>query len=116
MSVAGSGSRRLAGDLGKTSERVGVAHGDVGEHLAVELDAGQLEAVHQLRVAHAVDPCGGVDAGDPQAAEVALAVAPVAVGVGVCLEQSLLGALVVGVCLAAEALGLLEYGTALLAG
>src|ERR1700689_188240 len=112
----GSGSRRLAGDLGETSEGVCVAHGDVGEHLAVELDAGQLEAVHQLRVAHAVDPRGGVDAGDPQAPEIALAVAPVAVGVGVCLEQGLLGALVVGVRLAAEALRLLKYGTALLAG
>ena len=112
---AGSGSRRLAGDLGKTSEGVGVAHGDVGEHLAVELDAGQLEAVHELRVAHAVLARGGVDARDPQAAEVALAVAPVAVGVGVGLQQRLLGALVVRVRLAAEALRQLERRAALLA-
>src|SRR5271154_2367036 len=110
-----SGARRLAGDLGETSERVGVAHGDVGEHLAIELDAGQGQAVHELRVAHAVDARSGVDAGDPQPAEVALAVAPVAVGVRVGLQQRLLGALVVGVRLAAEALGLLEYGAALLA-
>src|SRR5579871_6357260 len=93
----GSGSRRLAGDLGETSEGVGVVHGDVGEHLAVELDARAGEAVHELRVAHAVLPRGRVDASDPEAPEVALAVAPIAVGVGVGLDQGLLGALVVGV-------------------
>src|ERR1700704_5297509 len=94
MSVAGSGSRRLAGDLGKTSEGVGGAGGGGRGALA----AG-----------------GGVDARDPQAAEVALAVAPVAVGVGVRLHQRLLGALVVRVRLAAEALRQLERRAALLA-
>ena len=48
---AGSGRRRLAGALGESAEGLGVAHGDVGEHLAVELDAGQLEAVHERAVA-----------------------------------------------------------------
>src|SRR5579875_2821330 len=110
-----SGGRRLAGALRETSEGVGVADGDVGEHLAVELDAGEREAVHELRVAHAVLARGGVDAGDPQAAEVALAVAPVAVGVGVRLQQRLLRATVVGVRLAAKALGELERRAPLLA-
>src|SRR4051812_49783565 len=75
---ADSGRRRLAGALGESAEGLGVAHGDVGQHLAVELDAGQLEAVHERAVAHAVLARGGVDAGDPEAAEVALAVAAVA--------------------------------------
>ena len=48
--VALSG-RGLPGFLGKTSERLGVAHGDVRQHLAVELDAGLLQAVHELAVA-----------------------------------------------------------------
>src|ERR1700734_2004469 len=113
--LAGSGSRRLAGDLGKTSERLCVAHGNVGEHLAVELHAGERQAVHELRVAHAVEPGRRVDAGDPELAEVALAVAPVAVGVFVGLQQRLLGAPVVRVRLTAEALGLLENCPALLA-
>src|ERR1700733_145877 len=39
--LAGSGSRRLAGDLGETSERLCVADSDVSEHLAVELHAGE---------------------------------------------------------------------------
>src|SRR6202035_3195335 len=111
----GSGSRRLAGDLGETSERVGVADGDVREHLAVQLHAGQGESVHELGVAHTVDPGGRVDARDPQAPEVPLAVAPVAVGVRVGLEQRLLGALVVRVGLPAEALRQLQRGAALLA-
>ena len=74
-----------------------------------------LQAVHELAVAHALLAGGGVDAHDPEAAEVALPVAAVAVRVGVRLEQSLLGALVAGVRLAAEALGPLERGAALLA-
>src|SRR2546426_935061 len=58
---------------------------------------------------------GGVDARDPEAAEVALAIAPVAVGVRIGLHQRLLGALVVGMRLAAEALRQLERRAALLA-
>src|SRR6202050_1491752 len=116
MSVAeSSGSRRLAGDLGDTSKRVRVAHRDVSEHLTVELHAGQLEAVHQLRVAHVVKTRRRVDARDPQPAKVTLAVAPVAVGVRVGLQQGLLGAPVVGVRLAAKALGQGKRRAALLA-
>src|SRR5918999_3065986 len=87
------GGRTLPGSLGKPSEGVGVVHGDVGEHLAVEIDARAAEAVHELAVRHALAAGGGVDAHDPQAAEVPLAVAAVAVGVGVGLEQCLLGEL-----------------------
>ena len=101
--------------LGKTSERLRVAHGDVREHLAVDLDAGLLQAVHELAVGHALVPRRGVDAGDPEPAEVALAVAAVAVGVGVGLEQRLLGALVARLGLPAVALRPLEGGAALLA-
>src|SRR6202035_2650067 len=80
-----------------------------------ELDFGQLQTVHQLRVAHPVDPRRRVDPCYPQTTEVALAVAPVAVGGGVRLQQRLLGALVVRVRLAAKALRQLERRAALLA-
>src|SRR4051812_47318206 len=112
---ADSGRRRLAGALGESAEGLGVAHGDVGQHLAVELDPGQLQAVDERAVAHAVLPRGGVDAGDPEAAEVALAVAPVAVRVSVRLHEGFLRPLVGGVGLPAEALGPLERLAALLA-
>src|SRR5436190_24213601 len=110
-----SGSGRLPGALGKTSERLGVADGDVREDLAVQLDLGEPHAVHELAVRHALTTSGGVDAADPEATEVALPVAAVDVGVAVGLEQRLLGALVGRMSLAAEALGALERGPALLA-
>src|SRR5947209_4008244 len=76
----GSGGRqRLAGAVGKPSERVGVADGDVGQDLAVQLHAGELEAVHELRIGEVVLPGGRVDARDPQPAEVPLAVAAIAI-------------------------------------
>src|SRR3954453_9199888 len=109
------GSRRLPGGLSKSAERLSVADGDVGQHLAVELDLGQAQAVHELAVAHALLAGGGVDALDPQAAEVALAVLAVAVGVRAGLEQLLLRPLVARVLLAAIALGALERRPALLA-
>src|SRR6478609_7064224 len=102
------GSRRLPGGLGKTSEGLGVADGDVGQHLAVELDLGQAQSVHQLAVAHALLAGGGVDALDPQAAELALAVLAVAVGVGARLEQLLLRALEYGPALLARVYGSLD--------
>src|SRR5918992_1975994 len=84
------GGRTLPGSLGKASKGLGVVHGDVGQHLAVELDPRAAQAVHELAIGHALPPRGGVDANDPQLAEVALAIAAVAVGVGVGLEQRLL--------------------------
>src|SRR3954466_407810 len=114
-SCLASGSRRLPGALGKTSEGLGVAHGDVGQHLAVELDLRKLQAVHELAVGEALLARRGVDALDPQAAELALAVLAVAVGVGARLEELLLRALVARVLLAAVALGPLEHRPALLA-
>src|SRR3954452_2331701 len=114
-SCLASGSRRLPGGLSKTSEGLGVADGDVGQHLAVELDLSQAQAVHQLAVAHALLARGGVDPLDPQAAELALTVLAVTVRVGAGLEQLLLRALVARVLLAAVALGPLERRAALLA-
>src|SRR4029450_9364898 len=103
-------ARGLPGFLGKTSERLGVADGDVSEHLAVELDAGLLQTVHELAVRHALLARRGVDANEPETAEVPLLVAAVAVRVRIRLEQRLLGALVTGMRLPAEPLGPLERG------
>src|SRR3954447_17326723 len=110
------GRRGLAGALDESAEGLGVAHGDVGQDLAVQLDAGQCQAVDERAVGHALGTCGGVDAGDPEPAEVTLAVATVAVRVRVRLEHRFLGALVGGVRLPAEALGPLQDLAALLAG
>ena len=53
----------------------------VGQHLAVERDAGGLQAANQLRVGDAVLARGGVDAHHPEPAEVALLVLAPDVGV-----------------------------------
>src|SRR5690349_22395450 len=110
------GRRGLASALGKSAEGLRVAHGDVGQHLAVQLDARQLQAVDERRVRHALGTRGGVDAGDPEAAEVTLAVAAIAVRVRVRLHHRFLGALVRRVRLAAEALRARQNLAALLAG
>src|SRR4051794_33631063 len=75
-----SGSGRLPGALGKASERLGIADGDVREDLAVHLDLGEAKAVHELAVGQPLATRRGIDAGDPEAAEVALLVAAGAVG------------------------------------
>src|SRR4029453_14173410 len=58
--LRGLTGRRLSGGIGKSAEGLGVAHGDVGQDLAVQLDAGELQAVDERAVAHAVLAGGGV--------------------------------------------------------
>jgi hypothetical protein len=53
-------------------ESAAFIHGEIGHGLAVELDAGQLDAVHELRIGQAFDADSRVDALDPQRAEGAL--------------------------------------------
>src|SRR5687767_2998271 len=85
-----------------------VHHREVGQHFAVDLDVGALEARHEHAVAHAQLAHRGVDARDPQRAEGALLVAAVAVGVLPRLHYRLLGDAVDVLATAPESLGLLE--------
>src|SRR5467141_541342 len=95
----------LAGDL--VESRL-VANGEVREHLAVDVDVGALQAGHERAVAHAELAHRGVDAGDPQRAELALLLPAVAIGILARLHQRLLRDPVNVLAAAAEALGLLE--------
>src|SRR5260370_19997349 len=65
---------------GEGSEAGGVVGGDVGEDLAVEAVAGELEAVDEGGVAHAVDAAGCIDSYDPEGAELALLLFAAGVG------------------------------------
>src|SRR5512133_2805073 len=85
------GRRTLPGKLDESAEGIRVVDRQLGKHLAIDLDAGLAQAVHELRVAHPLAARGGVDADDPQPPEVALAVAPVTVGVGAGALHLLLG-------------------------
>ena len=78
-------------DLGEDGERVRVGDGEVGQALAVDGDAGQPQALDEPVVGDVVRAGRGVDAGDPQLPEVALAGLAVAVLVGRGVEQLLLG-------------------------
>src|SRR5262249_1978355 len=67
-----------------------VVHRDVGQHLAVDRDVRLLEAVHQAAVGQAELARTGVDADDPQRAELALALLAADVRVLVGLRDGLL--------------------------
>src|SRR5687768_3185236 len=58
-----------------------ITDGQVSQDLAVDLDPGLAQAVHEHAVTHVVLVRRRVDAGDPEAAEVALLVATVTIGV-----------------------------------
>src|SRR6185312_17344645 len=63
------------------AERLGLVHRDVGEHLAVEGDAGKVQRVDELTVGQPFGADRGVDSLDPQGAEAPLLHLAVAVGI-----------------------------------
>ena len=66
-----SGNRGL-GLLAQGGEGGGVMDCGLAEHLAVHVDTGNLETVHEGGVVHSVHLAARADAGDPQGAEIAL--------------------------------------------
>mgnify|MGYP006877865237 CR=1 FL=1 len=66
-------------DLDQRGKSLGVVDGHVGEHLAVELDASLVEAIHEHGVGHTVDTSSSVDASNPETTNLALLVATIAV-------------------------------------
>src|SRR5215468_9315319 len=114
----GAGGRRqgVLRHLDQCREGLRVGHRELGEHAAVYLDAGCLEALDESVVGHPVRPRRGVDALDPQPPERALAVFAARVGVGHRVEDLLLGLAVQARSLAAIAARPLEDHPALLVG
>src|SRR6516162_1132859 len=76
--------------LRQSAERRRVVHRDVGKHLAVDLHASFIQSVDDAAVGKSVYPCGRVDARDPQRAEFALVLPPVAVRILPRLDDRLL--------------------------
>src|SRR5262249_59839989 len=72
-------------------EGSGVVHGEVGEDLAVDVDASRLETGDEARVRDVVLPAGGVDPHDPESPDLALARPPVAIGVAERAHDLLIG-------------------------
>lgn len=67
-------------------EGMAVIDSHLSQHLAIDLNACCLETVHKAAVGKASFPCRSVDAGDPQAAHVALARSPVSILVATSLQ------------------------------
>src|SRR5689334_24948176 len=65
-------------------------HGEFGQDLAVDLDAGLHQAVEQPAVRQPMLAGRRIDAGDPQRAELALLGATIAIGILACLDDGLL--------------------------
>src|SRR5450756_2419634 len=114
----GSGLRRYVGpsDLDEGGERRSIVDGQLGQHATVDLDLRSLQALDEAVVGHAVGASAGVDPLDPQATEVTLTCATVAVGVSERVGDLLLGLAVQARTLSAIAAGALENNPALLVG
>src|ERR1700730_2224406 len=95
-------------NLHQPSKGTAVAHGQVSQHLAVDLHSGLAKAVHQLAVGQTRLPGGGIDACDPELPHLALAAAPVAVRVRERMEHRLVGGAKEQLLGKAEALGPIE--------
>ena len=102
------------GQLSQLSERLGVVHSQVGQHLAVDLNALLLQAVDQGGIVHAVQTSGSVDAGDPQGAELALTQLAAGVSIAQGAANLLAGSAILLGLRAKVALRQLEHLTTLL--
>src|SRR5438132_1011828 len=103
-----SGPEARFGLLDDAAERRLVEDREIGEDLAIDVDRRLLQARHELAVRDSRVARPGVDARDPEGAELALLVAAVAVGVLPRLHHRLLGDAIDVLAPAAEPLGLVE--------
>src|SRR5919108_793128 len=86
-----SPAQTVSGHLDQGRESLGIAGGDVGQDLAVELELGAAQPPHERGIREAVPPRGSADPGDPQSPELPLPGSPVAVGVLAGVQQLLAG-------------------------
>src|SRR4029453_14968653 len=100
--------------LDELAERGRIVHGHVGQHLPGDLDPGLAQAVHEPRIGQAVLARAPPPPGDPQAAELGLAVSSVTVGVLSRVEELFLGHAVALRSRSEVPLRLAEHLTALL--
>src|SRR4029453_16711110 len=100
--------------LDELAERGRIVHGHVGQHFRFALYPGLAQAVHEPQKGQAVLASARPDPGDPQAAELGLAVSSVTVGVLSRVEELFLGHAVALRSRSEVPLRLAEHLTALL--
>jgi len=69
------------GDDDQFAKGGGIGDGEFRQHFSIDLNARFMESAHKNAIGRAFHLAGGGDADDPQAAEIAFAIAAVAVGV-----------------------------------
>jgi len=84
-------SFRRAGPIHQSLEDLGFAHGEIGQDLTVQLDAGGCEAADKSAVGQAVRTHGGVDPLNPQGAKIPLSQFAPDIGVLQRAVRSLIG-------------------------
>ena len=99
----------LAGDSGQVGESDIVADGQVGQYLAIDHYTRLDQATDHLVVGRAAQPCGRIDADNPQAPELTLAIAAVAIGVPHRVHSRFVGSPIEQMLAALLTLGKLEY-------
>ena len=99
-----------------TGEAGGINHCHLCQHFAVDSHISFFETTDQTAVAHTVHASCGIDPGNPQTAEVALAPAAVAVGIAQSLHDPLIGGAEEGSVTALEATSQTENLVATLTG
>ena len=72
-------------------ETFGIIESDLGQCLAVQVDVGLLQTVHEYAVAGAIEAAGGIDPLDPQGAEIALLQFTAIIGVREAFLNAVLG-------------------------
>src|SRR5690606_32003221 len=77
--------------LDQRAECYRIVDRQICERLSVDLDSRDRQAVDKAAVGHIVHPTGGVDTGDPQSAEIALASPTVSEGILPCMHHRLIG-------------------------
>ena len=65
-------SKGFFAGLDQTGEGLGIVDGDLGEHLAVDLDVALLQTGHEAGIGDVVGAASGIDSLDPKLAIVAL--------------------------------------------
>src|SRR4029077_6017744 len=100
--------KSFLGNLHPPGKGTAVPHGQVSQHLAVDLHTGLAKAVHQLVVRQPRLPGRGVDPGDPQPAHLALAAPAVAERVRERVQDRLVGGTEQQLLGKAKALGAVE--------
>jgi len=71
------------GDLGNCRKCFGVADREIGQHLAIDCDARELQSLHEPTVGQAIDAGCGIDSDNPKLPKSSLSILAIAV----CIRQ-----------------------------